>query len=274
MEQPPYSPNVVNQTVSYGGATWKGNPGTGWTQEGGASSSGGNVAQSAQDLLKMYQDANAPAVQSLQQSIPEIQAKTAQQGQYLQGKVSSLEERYKKTLESITGARDRSVADVTTNTSQELGRRGISAESGLFGQTVNKATQPIQQAFAGNINEADFANKDALSTLMNLIQGNTQGGIEQTRAVQNAIAQLQAGAGASSVTGALQMQQQAQAASEAQKQRDLQLQIAQMGQQTTSNEDKRYITLGDGTSLYDTVTGKIIAENAKTFAGTGGDSGW
>ena len=32
---PPYAPNVVNQTVSYGGKTWKGNPGTGWTLEGG-----------------------------------------------------------------------------------------------------------------------------------------------------------------------------------------------------------------------------------------------
>lgn len=31
--QPNYAPNVVNQTVDYGGATWKGNPGTGWTMQ-------------------------------------------------------------------------------------------------------------------------------------------------------------------------------------------------------------------------------------------------
>lgn len=32
-QKPPYLPNVVNQTVSYGGRTWKGNPGSDWTPE-------------------------------------------------------------------------------------------------------------------------------------------------------------------------------------------------------------------------------------------------
>lgn len=36
-EQPPYSPNVQNQTVTYKGVTWKGNPGGGWTMVGQAS---------------------------------------------------------------------------------------------------------------------------------------------------------------------------------------------------------------------------------------------
>ncbi len=32
--QPPYSPNTVNQTVDYGGRTWRGNPGQGWNDLG------------------------------------------------------------------------------------------------------------------------------------------------------------------------------------------------------------------------------------------------
>jgi hypothetical protein len=44
---PPYAPNTENQTVSYGGVTWKGNPGTGWTQEGG----GGGMADSLLQAL-------------------------------------------------------------------------------------------------------------------------------------------------------------------------------------------------------------------------------
>src|SRR3990167_664826 len=32
-EKPPYAPNVVNQTVSYGGRTWKGNPNQDWYLE-------------------------------------------------------------------------------------------------------------------------------------------------------------------------------------------------------------------------------------------------
>jgi hypothetical protein len=238
----------------------------------GGSSSGGNIAQSAADLLKMYQEANKPAIESLQASIPEIQNKYAQTGQYLQKQVGTLDERYKNLLSSITGARDTAVQNVETNTSQELGRRGISAQSGLFGQTVNKATQPVQQAFAGDISNLGNSQQSALDSLMNMISGNTQSSVESQRAVQNAIAQLQAGAGQSSVTGALQQYQAQQAATEAQKQRDLQLQIAQMGQGGSSQD--RYITIGDGAMLLDTSTGQII-ENQKSFAGTsGGDSGW
>ena len=40
---PPYAPDTVNQTVDYGGITWKGNPGQGWTAQsktGGGSLSG------------------------------------------------------------------------------------------------------------------------------------------------------------------------------------------------------------------------------------------
>lgn len=48
-EKPPYAPNVVNQTVDYGGATWKGNPGSDWTlQSGGNSSIGSSVDQLGQ----------------------------------------------------------------------------------------------------------------------------------------------------------------------------------------------------------------------------------
>ncbi len=48
-EKPPYSPNVVNQTVHYGGVTWKGNPGSDWTPE--AASSGGGSTGSSADLI-------------------------------------------------------------------------------------------------------------------------------------------------------------------------------------------------------------------------------
>lgn len=43
---PPYAPDTVNQTVDYGGVTWKGNPGTGWTaqsQTGGGAVDGGTI---------------------------------------------------------------------------------------------------------------------------------------------------------------------------------------------------------------------------------------
>ena len=47
-QPPPYAPNTENQTVFYNGATWKGNPGTGWTMADG----GGDVNQTIDSLLQ------------------------------------------------------------------------------------------------------------------------------------------------------------------------------------------------------------------------------
>lgn len=241
-------------------------------KSGGGSAGGGNdIAANAAQMLKMYQEANKPAVESLQSSIPEIQNKYAQTGEYFQKQVGTLDERYKNLLSSITGARDTSVQNVTTNTSQELGRRGISAESGLFGQTVNKMTQPVQQAFAGDVSNLGNSQQSALDSLMNLISGNTQNSVESQRAVQNAIAQLQSGAGASSIQTALAMQQQQQAQEQAAAKLASDEKIAALGK--TGSSQSRYITLGDGATLYDTVEQKVVSENNKNFAGTSGGGG-
>ncbi len=239
---------------------------------GGSSGGGSDLVGNAAQLLAMYQKANEPAVQSLQASIPEIAQKYEQTGQYLQKQVGNLDQRYKDLVSSITGEKETAVQNVTTNTSQELGRRGISAEGGLFGQTINKAVLPVQTAFAGDISSLGNQQQSALDTLMNMIQGNTQNSVESQRAVQNAIATLQSGAGQSSVTGALQLQQQQQAQAEAQAQRDLQLQIAQMGDTSSGNP---YMTLGEGGTLIDTRTGQIVYTAPKTYKaeGGGGDIG-
>lgn len=74
---PPYPPNVVNQTVSYGGAVWKGNPGQGWTLQ---SSEGGGgyedaAAKAAQERLNRYNQLITPLqkdVVSYMQSRPKL----------------------------------------------------------------------------------------------------------------------------------------------------------------------------------------------------------
>lgn len=74
-EKPPYAPNVVNQTVTYGGATWKGNPGSDWTMQSSnpSSSSGSSVDQlgQANAFTQSYQNAiaNQPSYQDLWKNI-------------------------------------------------------------------------------------------------------------------------------------------------------------------------------------------------------------
>ena len=174
----------------------------------GMSGSSGDLVSQAQQLQKMYSEANQPAISSLQASIPTIGQRFAQTGEYLKGKYTDLKSYYDGLLASITGKGQQAEQDVTTATSQELGRRGISAESGLFGQTVNKAVQPVRQAFAGDINQMGFTSKSALGDLLNQISGLPTAQTEEEQKVQQAIAQLQAGGNVNAITTALDMWKQ------------------------------------------------------------------
>jgi len=176
-------------------------------KQGGDTGSGdlqGTVAQT----LKMYQDANKPAVEALQAQIPTIGQQFQQTGDFLKKQVTNLDTRYNDLLTSIKGAAGRAVEATKTNVSQELGRRGISAEGGLFGQTVNKATQPIEEAFAGNVAEVGATRQRALDTILNQIAQLPISQAQQENAVRTAIAQLQSGASSTAITQALALQQQ------------------------------------------------------------------
>jgi len=233
-------------------------------------STGSNsVASNASDMLKMYQEANKPVVSALESTIPAIGQKYAQTGQYLQKQVGNLDTRYKSLLDSIKGLQQNDVQAVTTNTSQELGRRGISAESGLFGQTVNQAVQPVNRGYAGQISELGASQQSALDSLLNQISGLPTAQTQEEQAVRTAIAQLQAGGNTSAITNALQLYQNQQSLTEAQKERDLKTQLASVG----GSDQNRYISVGNGSMVYDTATGQIVANNPKTFAGTGDGNG-
>jgi hypothetical protein len=231
--------------------------------QGGGVSGGNDIASLAQQQLKMYQEANKPAVESLQASIPEIQNKYAQTGQYLQKQVTNLDERYKNLLDSIKGQQTQAVNRTQTTTSQELGRRGISAEGGFFGQTMNQALNPINEAYAGQIKELGVNQQSALDTLLNQISGNTQNQTAETRAVQNAIAQLQAGGNTNAITSALQLYQGQQSAQEAQANRDLQEKLAAVKTTTDPLEQQKLLA----------EIAKIQAETSKISNGSGSGGG-
>lgn len=215
----------------------------------GGSSGGNDIASLAQQQMKMYQEANKPVVQSLEAQIPTIGQKYAQTGQYLQTQVGNLDERYKGLLDSIKGLQQNDVQAVTTNTSQELGRRGISAEGGLFGKTVNEAVQPVNRGYAGQISSLGATQQSALDSLLNQISGLPTQQTQEEQAVRTAIAQLQAGGNTTGITQALQLYQNQQANS-------LEQQKLQASKDAALNSTDRYISIGNG--LYDTQTREII----------------
>lgn len=189
--QPPYSPNTVNQTVDYGGATWKGDPGTGWhlattdPRHGNYMAAGVSSGGSLSDIINAAKELNTWQAEQNKPVIASIEAQR-----------QPLIDRYQALLDQITGNQKTAERRQEISTSGELGRRGISAQGGLFGQTLTDALNPITQQYTNLYKETGAGRESDLLSLARMVK------------------ELQAGQPSNAVSQALQFggyQQQAQA---------------------------------------------------------------
>ena len=195
------------------GGSGKGSPIS--SSGGGGASNTSNAIETAKQLLQFQQSANQPAISSLQASIPEVSAKFATTKQGLEGQKVPLEQRYQNLLDSINANKEQDINQQNLTLSREFGRRGIPTTSGLFEQTQGEKLSPINQYYTGQLTEAGISKEENLMELNNLIASLTGQETEQTRAIQNAIAQLQVGDSSGAITQALQQLQINQAAEQA-----------------------------------------------------------
>lgn len=72
-----------------------------------------------------------PIVQSMEASIPEVQAKYLTESTRLSNSQSSLEQRYDNHINEIKCNQAKKESRTSTATSREHGRRGISSQGGL-----------------------------------------------------------------------------------------------------------------------------------------------
>lgn len=156
-----------------------------------------------QDSLKMMQEANQPAIQSLQASIPETASKFQQTREQLQGEVDPLKARYDNLLAKIKGKETTATNRQTVATNNELAKRGILSSSGVAQQELANALNPITSEYATMATDAELGREADLRALANQIAGLTTQETDATRAIQNAIAQLQAGGNQSAIQNAL-----------------------------------------------------------------------
>lgn len=237
-----------------------------------------------QESIKRMQEANAPAIRSLQASIPETQAKYAQTRQQLQAQQPSLEQRYQNTLDSIKNQKTADVSAQTRITSNELGKRGLTGDSTLAQQEVQNAVQPINAQYTNLEQQTALSREDAIRSLQNQLANLTPQEVADTRSIQNAIAQLQSGAASQGVTQGLNLnaqniaQQNADREFQAQQRiRDIQA-AAQQQQNAIAQQQalqRQYMPVSEGQIIFDPTTGKIVARNPKTFApSSGGAGGW
>jgi hypothetical protein len=143
---------------------------TGGSGKGGSTGGGGNIANPI-DMAKQLNDfqiqANQPAISSLQAS------------------KAPLEQRYSDLINNIKGNQTTATNQQTVTTNNELGRRGITG-GGLYDQSMTNSLAPIGVNYS------------------NLLANANTGQSSDEAAINNAIAQLQAGNPSSSISGALQ----------------------------------------------------------------------
>lgn len=278
---PPYSPDTADQTVQYGGAIWKGQPGGGWAFQalpGQTPSSGGSSTpdpvEQAKKLQQFNIEANQPHIQSLQASIPETEQKFASEQQRLLGEKAPLQERYKSLLDQIKHRETQDITAVQRRQSQEFGYRGIPASSTLFLDEQMKAESPIRQAYAGQIKDTGLAQEDSLRGIDELVSKLAGQSVEAKRTIQNAIGQLQSGDPASAIQGAMQILQMQQQQSQFQTTTELQrqqqaLQEREFGlQEQIANrpqQQDQFATIGEGSTLFNLLTGQPMYTAPKTY---------
>lgn len=246
---PPYSPNVVNQTVDYGGATWRGQPGGSWQQIGNTGSPSferqADPVEQAKRINQFNIEANQPQIQGLQKIYnPDT-------------KTGNLDEQYKAVLDSITAGEQPVVDQAIRTTNTELGKRGITGDSTFAQQQLTGAETPIRAAFQGQ-RTSTLQSKNA-----------------DINRIAEAIAALQSGNPANSISAGLN------ASSTQNQANQFQQSLAEQIRQSGLDNDYRYKALtgggsgenaykviGAGETLYDILNNKALFTGA--YKGTGG----
>lgn len=197
-----------------------------------------NFDDAVKRALELQQQANQPAVSSLQASIPEIQQGFSQQREQITAEQAPLQERYKNLLADIKQQGKVREEAQTRVTSGELGKRGIVGSSTLAQQEIQQAVDPIRADVMGATRDIGLSREDSMRALQNQLANLLPQETEQVRAVQNAIAQLQAGGSREAIQTALQQVQLAQQASQfGQSQGLAREQLGQQASQFASSQD-------------------------------------
>lgn len=160
--------------------------------------------------IEQQNKAIAPAISSLEQSVPITQQMYGQQAENLKQTSSNVEKRYQALLDSLTGKEAQDKAQVGLATSREFGKRGIPLSSGVFDQAMLEKTQPISQFYAGQIKETGVARE---ADMMKLAQALAMNPIELSQAlnqIRQAQATIQMGGAKDAITNAFNQQKLAQ----------------------------------------------------------------
>lgn len=222
---------------------------------------GGVAQQNAIALAqkKAREQAIAPAVASLQASIPETSAKFQTERTRLESNIDPLKQRYDAILQDLTRRQTVAETGATKVTNRELARRGVQLDSTLAGQEQEAVLNPIRSEYAGLSTQANLSREEQIKAINDLIAGLTPQEVEANRTIQNAIAQLQAGAGNAAIDDAfrqLQLQEQQRQFNETTNLTKQELALKELAAKAGNTDNKLY-TVGKNTAVYNPATGQF-----------------
>lgn len=193
----------------------------------------GSLQDKIQEDLKRAQQT---AISTLEGGRPKIGEIYGSRRQSLQGEIDPTKRRYEQLLEEVTRREQDEMQRTNLAQSRELGRRGISSDSGIFDRTINEALNPISRFYTGQAKEVGFEQESALRAIQNAISELTNQEAQQNLGLDQNIAQMQFQGGGNLANVALQALAQQQAAAEAASQRTLQQALANLQAGFTERE--------------------------------------
>lgn len=229
---------------------------------GGNNANLGQFAQasSIQQAIEQQRQAAKPAIESLQKNIPLVQESFGLQRQQLTAEKEPLKARYDNLLASIKGNQTTAENRQTLTTGNELARRGISNDSGLYQQELTNAVNPITRDYTGLATDTALQGDKAQRDLTNLIDSLNPQERQQLQAINDAIAQLQSGAASAGIVQGIGQYQfganqdfQQQQFSESQRQNDIANKLSEL-----NNNRPVFNQLGSNLLVLDPNTGKVI----------------
>ena len=228
-----------------------------------------NLAKQQAEQQRLQAEAIKPSLDTLRGGIPLAQEAGRVRGETLQGELSDLETRYQSVLSVITGAKDVEMQRTQTGASRELGKRGISLQSGVASDFIENRTLPVSSAFASQIEETGGKFADIKRQIQSDLENNPVETDQRIQAINQTIAQMQKEGAQVGIEQALQLyqmqMQESQFGRSEQRMRDLaQLQADTQTQLNQQNESP-YTVLGEGQTLYNLLSGQPQYTAPKSF---------
>lgn len=240
------------------------------------SSEGQGFMRIFQPGMSPEQKAIQPGLKSLEETLPEISQKYSTERSRLEGEKEPLKQRYQTLLNELKNKESQQVNTAQIAAAREFGKRGVPLSSGAYDQFLAQTVNPIQQNYSTLQTQTNQSMEEGLRNLTNLITGLTPQETADQRAIKQAMANLQVGAGQSSIENAFrQLQFQEQQRQFNQQQSLAQEQFNFSRQQTEAQKkaedlSKNFVSLSEGNTLFNLLTGQAAYTAPKTYKPTSG----